>query len=219
MQHSKSLRFVKLAAIAAAISVQGVALAASPAASPDAAPTATAQQAPEQGARDHKFSRHHKAGHGHHHRQHRDAALLVPGYGALGEKAVATLALTADQQKLVADAQTAQKAARKEQFEGFKAQKQARAEQLKAGKLDPHAALKQSGEVMKKARTQRGQITDKWLAVWDSLDSSQQQKVAAHFAERASERADRMEKRAERNKAKQDKAAPKAPVAAESASS
>lgn len=220
MQHKTSPLLIKLAAIAAAISVQGVALAASPASTPDAAPAATTQNSPETSARDHK-----RFGHHHHHHQrmmrhghHGKAALLIPGYGPLGEKSVAALELTADQKKLVEEAKAAQKELRTLKFEAFKAQRQARAEQLKAGTLDPRAAIKQADEAMEKARAERGQIADKWLAVWDALSADQQKKVTAYFNDRAQKQAERMEKRAERVKARQQKA-DAAPAAADKASS
>jgi len=202
MQRTKKSLLIKLAAIAAAVSVQGVALAASPAASDAQPPAAQAEGA--------RAGYHHKKMHGphrHHGPQLHRAAMWVPGYGPLGEKTVKDLALNDNQQKLLDQAREAQKAARAEGFKAMQESRKAQLEALKSGKIDPRAALKQSQEAREKGLQERRQIDEKWLAVWDSLDDGQRQKATAHFSERAQKMADLMARHAERaGKAPREKA-------------
>lgn len=207
MQKSNTALILKLAAIAAAVSVQGVALA-QPASGPAAAKVEQTTSASPDVKRNKDAHRHHKHrrhmhGHGHHH--HHRAAMLVPGYGPLGEKTVEALNLSDDQKKLLEEARDSQKAERTERFEAMKEKRKDRLETLKSGTLDPRAALKESEDARKSALERREQITGKWLAVWDSLDEAQQKQVAQHFAQRAEHRAERMQKHAER-RAKQQSA-------------
>lgn len=209
MQKTTALT-LKLAAIAAAVSMQGIALAqpaTSPAAAPDAQQAASATpDVKRNGPMHHK---HHK--HMHRHAQQR-AAMLVPGYGPLGEKSVDALKLNDDQKKLLQEARDAQKVERGERFEAMKEKRQERVDALKAGKLDPRAALKEADSARKAAAERHEKISEKWLALWDSLDDGQQKLVAQQFAERAEKRAEFMKKHAERRAAKQDKTSDKAPA-------
>ncbi|WP_449391166.1 hypothetical protein [Eoetvoesiella caeni] len=189
---AKSPLLLKVAALAAAFSLQGAAMAAavnepSPLLIAAAEQTATTQSSDQAAA-----PRADKSMRGHHRHQHQKAAMMIPGYGGLSEAAVQTLDLNDAQSKLLADAQSAQKEARKSRYESMKAERQARAEQLKAGKIDPHAAVKQADEARGKALEARNQIAAKWFAVWDSLDTAQQQKVATLLGERAAQRGERM---------------------------
>jgi hypothetical protein len=141
----------------------------------------------------------------------RDVALWVPGYGALNREFVDTLALTASQTKLIEEAKADQKAQQDERRAAMKQARDARMEQAKTGKIDPRATLKQAEEAQQKAQAKRHEINEKWLAVWDALDSTQQAKVATQLNERAEKFAKRAEqhKQHKQDKARQDgKAAP-----------
>lgn len=215
MQKSNSTLILKLAAIAAAISVQGVALA-QPASAPAASQAEQATSGTPEARRGHHAHGHHShRGHMHRHHQHQRAVMVVPGYGPLGEKSVEALALNDSQKKLLQEAQEAQKAARSEGFEAMKEKRQARLEAFKAGKIDPRVAMKEAEAARDAMAKRRGEITDKWLAVWDSLDQAQQKQVAQQFADRAEKRNERMQRHAERQAkkaetAKQDNAAQQA---------
>lgn len=204
MHKTNSALILKLAAIAAAMSVQGIALAqpATGGAATAAEPAVSASSDAKRSGHAHK---HHKRMHRHHHHSQR-AFMMVPGYGPLGEKSVEALKLNDDQKKLLQEAQEAQKSARSERFEALKEKRQERADAFKAGKLDPRAALKESEDLRKASVEQRAAITDKWLALWDSLDDGQQKAVSEQFAERAEKRAERMKKHAERHAEKAERA-------------
>ena len=195
---------LKLAAIAAAVSMQGLALA-QPTTPAPAAPTV--EQAPsvkQDGPRKGHSHRYYKPAHGHH--AHVHAAMFVPGYGFLSQKSVAELKLNDEQKKLLQEAQDARKAQRSERIAALKEKRQKRVEALKAGQLDPRAALKDAEAAHKAAAEQHEKIAEKWLAVWDALDKDQQKLVARQFAQKADKRAEFMKKRAERRAAKQDQA-------------
>lgn len=178
---------IKAAALAAAFSLQGAAWAAAanessplPAPATQSATAAPAGQAAAAHVR--------KATRGEHSR----TALWVPGYGALSGSAVKALGLNEAQSKLLADAQAAQKDARKSRYEHMKSERKARFEQLKDGKIDPRAALEQAEAERGKTSEARKQITEKWFAVWDSLDATQQQKAATLLSERLAQRGGHM---------------------------
>ncbi|MGB3289907.1 MAG: hypothetical protein WBA83_11585 [Burkholderiaceae bacterium] len=210
MQTSKLSASLKLAAVSAALAVCGASFAAQ---SP--APAASSQESPAvvSGAHADKAGEPHKHMHKHMRRHMRDAAMWVPGYGPLGKDFVQSLALNDSQNALIDAAKAEQKEARTQRREAMRSSMKAKAEQAKAGKLDPRAALKQGEQAQEKALAERGKINEKWLAVWDALDATQQQKVAAHF----SERAEKFAKRAEKRKEHRQQAVPAA--AAEKASS
>lgn len=192
----------QIAALTAAMALGSAAYAASGAptgVSADAAKVSASTSAEHAGKSMHQRDGHHRK---HGHRHMRDAAMWVPGYGPLNKEFVDTLALNEDQLKLLEEARAERTAGRGERREAMKLAHQARLEQLKSGKLDPEAALKQKEEGMKKMLGERRKVDEKWLAVWYKLDADQQQKVAAHF----NERAEKFAKRAEQRKA--DKAKP-----------
>lgn len=190
---AKSPMLLKVAAIAAAFSLQGAALAA---AVNEPAPllVAAAEQNAATPAGQAETPRAERSMRGHHHRHSKEqrAVMMVPGYGGLSEAAVKTLGLNEAQSKLLTEAQNAQKEARKSRYEAMKTERQAQSEQLKAGKIDPHAAVKQADEARGKALEARNQITAKWFALWDSLDATQHQKVATLLAERSAQRSEHM---------------------------
>ncbi len=203
MQRTLSSVSLKLAAVTAALALCGTAYAATgdsssvPATAAAAAAQAAATAAPEQASgQHHKHGRHHKSMHGHH---MRDAALVVPGYGPLRAKFVESLALTDTQTKLVKEAQAEQKEACSARRDAMKAGKSERMEQLKSGKLDPKAALKQAEKAHDQVREERSKLNEKWLAVWDALDETQQNKIAVHLNERAEKFAKRAEKHAQKH--------------------
>ncbi|HLU20399.1 MAG TPA: hypothetical protein VKZ66_10615 [Pusillimonas sp.] len=194
MHKTNSSIAIKLAAIAAAVSLSGVALAQPSTATPAGPAVEQSGQSPDAKRHSHRSHKH-----GHMHRHHfQKAALVVPGYGALSEKAVETLKLNEAQVKLVEEAREAQKAQRKNHFASLKEQRAERLQALKDGKLDPKAALEQSQEKRKAMLDQHDKTAAKWLAVWDSLDDGQRKQVAQQFAEKAEKRAERIKKHAER---------------------
>ncbi|KAA0910936.1 hypothetical protein [Pusillimonas sp. ANT_WB101] len=217
---------LKLAAVSAAMALGGVAYAASgtgtapvDASSNQSVATQSAPAAAQQ--KDHSWGRKGEAHrHGHHRRgvKH-DVAMWVPGYGPLNKTVVDSLDLTADQTKLLNEVKTEQKQSRKTRHDAMKTQRQTQIEQLKAGKMDPKAAMQASEKAGEQAIAARQDASQKWLKVWDALDTTQRQKVAAHFSERAEKFAQRSErhkeKRAEHIKNK-DGATQSSPASAQS---
>lgn len=191
MKYLKSSPLVKLSAVMAALALQGAAWAATPADSstaPSAAPLSTTSQSDNAAAWPDKPAGHwHKAMRGHHQR----GAMWIPGYGPLDAASVQSLALNDTQNKLLKDAQATQKNLQKARHESMRDARKARLEQLKAGKVDPHAAIKKTADKGQAMINGRAEVNQKWLAVWDSLDAAQQQKVAAFLEKRAEKRAER----------------------------
>lgn len=204
MQKTNTALILKLAALAAAVSVQGVAMAQT-ASTPATAPAVqqSSSATPDVKRDGHHHKHHKRMGHHAGHHQHHRAAMLVPGYGPLGEKSVEALKLNEDQNKLLQEARDAQKAEREQRFEGMKEKREARLETLKAGKLDPRAALKDADKAREAVSERHEKISEKWLALWDSLDDGQQKLVAQQFTQRAEQRSERMKQHAERRAQKE----------------
>lgn len=204
MQRSISSVSIKLASLTAALALCGAAYAATgaEASAPMTAQTTTSATTPDASGNQ-SAHRHHKSGeHRNSMRGHmRDAAMWVPGYGPLNTKFVESLALTDSQAKLLKDAQDEQKASRSARRDAMKSARAEKQEQLKSGKIDPRATLKQTEEAHKQAYAERSKQQGKWLSVWDALDATQQQKVAAEFNERAEKFAKRAENHKHRNAA------------------
>ena len=123
--------------------------------------------------------------HGAHHQMHR-AGLIVPGYGVVSRDFVDGMGLNADQRKLIDEAREAARSQRDNRREAAKTERGARLDLFKADSLDPEA------------QAARRQIDEKWVAVWKSLDTDQQARVATHLkdrAEKAQKRADALEER------------------------
>ncbi|WP_442597821.1 hypothetical protein ACSBPU_10245 [Parapusillimonas sp. JC17] len=200
-----------LVAATAAAFVFSASHAATPAAGDTAATAAqeNSVQAEKSGQRGER--RFHKDGHHHKHMKHghADAGLWVPGYGPVSKRFVDTLSLTEQQSKVLDDARSAQKQLRADRGDGMKAAFKEKREQVKQGKIDPRAALKQADAKHEQLRAERRQIDEKWLAVWESLDQSQQDKVVAHMNERAEKLAKRMEERKDRKARSTEKPAEK----------
>ncbi len=187
MKHSKAPILAKLVVLAAALSLQGAVMAATPDAPVSAASGGTTQSAaPASASQDAPVAPHAKR----HHREKEGVSLWVPGYGPVKHKLVRSLNLNESQMKLMSDAQAAQATLMQSRRDAMKTAWQQRKEQLDAGKIDPHAALQAAdGMWQKSMSTGRQEVNQKWLAVWDSLDSTQQQKIAAYLKKRADSRA------------------------------
>jgi len=170
MNRTHSVFALKCSAVALALAFQGVALAAQPSASASPAHVAAANGAP--------------APHCGHRMSHHHPAMLIPGYGPVGQKVLAALKLDASQTQLLESARTAQKDFHQARRESMKQAWQARAGQLAAGKIDPRQALAQRQSAFRAAGDQRTQVEQKWLALWDALNPGQQQQVAAAFQKR-----------------------------------
>lgn len=148
---------------------------------------------------------HHKRGH-RHHRRMGDAAMLIPGYGPVPKDVVESLSLNAEQTALLDDAKSFIKENRKARRDQFRKTKADSSSQEAVASLDPHAAVKKHEERFDAMREVRAEGTQKWLTLWDSLESGQQQTLSEHVAtrneQRAQRRAEYKEKRAARNKDK-----------------
>jgi len=121
-----------------------------------------------------------EGGHGHGHRRPMmgRGGMLIPGLGPVSKAQLDALKLDDSQQALIQQARDAQR-------DLFKARREAGAsrhalldKQLSDGKLDPRALLSASESGRDQFRTQAGQVRDKWLAVWDSLNETQRGQVA-----------------------------------------
>lgn len=198
------------------LAILGAALAASGAA--HAAESGGAPRIHERGA--HHAFHHHHGHHGHHkgpgfhhggkgmhhgghHQMHR-AGLIVPGYGVVSRDFVDGMGLNADQLKLIDNAREAAKALRENRREAAKAERGARLDLFKADSLDPEQAMKQAEERRATAQAERRQLDEKWVAVWKSLDTGQQARVATHLkdrAEKAQKRAEKFEARRQQREA------------------
>jgi hypothetical protein len=183
MRHLKTPILAKFAVLATALALQGAAMAAAPEAPASATPGGTTQSAASAGANQAAPAVPHAKKH---HHEKKGMSLWIPGYGPVRHKLVSSLNLNDSQMKLVADAQAAQQALRQSRRDAMKTARQQRKEQLDAGKVDPHAAVQAADAMWQKAMsTGRQEVNQKWLAVWDALDSTQQQKIAAYLKERA----------------------------------
>lgn len=181
------------------IGFAGAAVANSDTAAEQAA-TPTAQASPYSGAQK-MHRRGHHAMRGHHHHRIGKAALLVPGYGPVPQDVVDSLSLTAQQSALLDDAKSFIKEQRQSRGDKYKAKRRDGATPI-ATPLDPHAALERRDERFSAMQEIRSQANRKWLAVWDSLDSKQQQTVSDYVVERSQERAERAANHREKREAR-----------------
>jgi len=143
----------------------------------------------------HLFHQRGKAMHGHAHM--RRAGLIVPGYGVVSRDFVEGMGLNESQLKLLEDARKASTDLRENHRDRMKAQRGERRERLGSA-IDPEQALKQADERREQMRAERRQLDEKWVAVWKSLDSAQQARVAEHLKQRAEKAQARADKRAEK---------------------
>lgn len=141
----------------------------------------------------------------------RQAALIVPGYGGVSRDFVEGMGLSAEQQKLVEEARKTSREFREARRQNMNAQRQARAERFNSDTLDPAQALKQADERRGEWQAQQRQVDEKWLAVWNSLDASQQARIASHLKDRAEKAQKRAEKFEERKKQRQTAPAEQGP--------
>lgn len=149
----------------------------------------------------HRYRHGHKFAHRHAHHM-ANAAMILPGYGPIPEDVVSSLSLNAQQQELVDDAKAF-----------FKDQHEARRDKIRdarsSGKdqslssLDPHARVKLRAERMAAMQQVYAEGTDKWLAVWDSLDAAQKDTLTEYVAKRHEERVKRREQWREKRAARQ----------------
>lgn len=167
-------------AVAAAFS--GSALAAT-----DAAPaTQTKATSAEASRHDGKAGKPGKEGRHHAGKQHRDAA-WIPGLGPVPKPVLDGLALNDAQQKQLTEARDAQRTLHQAMREDRKAGRATLDAQLQAGKLDPRALVQARESQRDKFRAQADGVQKQWLALWDSLDATQQGKVAEFVKQRHAE--------------------------------
>jgi len=165
----------------AAAGLSGAAVAAT-----DTAPTA-AQATQQDGQPDARQGHHHR---GHFkHGNHRGGPELrdgfwVPGVGPLSKTQVESLKLDAKQQAAFDAAKQAQGDFFKSMRENGGKRHELLATQLKSGKLDPHALTADEDAQRAQMREQSQQVRGKWLAAWDSLNSTQHQQVTDWVKER-----------------------------------
>lgn len=163
-------------AVAAAFS--GSALAAT-----DVAPASPAKATSAEARHDGKPG---KEGRHHAGKQHRDAA-WIPGLGPLPKPVLDGLALNDAQQKQLTEARDAQRTLHQAMREDRKAGRATLDAQLKDGKLDPRALIQARESQRDKFRGQADGVQKQWLALWDSLDATQQGKVAEFVKQRHAE--------------------------------
>ncbi|MEI2414682.1 hypothetical protein V8Z80_00705 [Orrella sp. JC864] len=124
--------------------------------------------------------------------------LLVPGLGPVPKQVVDTLNLNEAQQKQLAQTRASQRELGKSLREAGKSRHETLQAQLSAGKLDPRALVAENQGKREQLADERKAVQDRWLALWDSLDATQQAKVADYVKQRH----ERMAQRAEARKAK-----------------
>lgn len=191
--------------IVAAAGLSGTAVAAT-----DAAP-ATVQATKHDGKHGDRHGHHHHRHfkrHGHHH-----GGFMLPGVGPLSKKQIESLKLDEKQQAAFDGAKASQREFFKAMRENGGKRHALLATQLKNGKLDPHALIADQDTQRTALSEQSKAVRGKWLAAWDSLNSTQQQQVtdwvkARHekMEARRAKMKERHEKRAaEKAKAKADK--------------
>lgn len=144
----------------------------------------------------------HKRGHHHRHYRMGNAAMLVPGYGPVSQDVVDSLALNAQQTALLDDARSFIDEHRKSQRKQQSKATGERSPRALSTPLDPHAAVKRQAERSDTMQQLRAEGSQKWLTVWDSLDSQQQQTLSDYVVnrheQRAKRRAEHKEKRIQR---------------------
>src|SRR3546814_12392129 len=131
MLRTHSTLSLKLSAVALALAFQGAAFAAQSPAQTPPAQVAAADGACQPGSYKHHWM------HGHRH----GAAMLVPGYGPIGAKTLASLELNDSQSELLKSARAAGKDLRQARREDMKNAWKAKGQQLAYGKTDPPPAV------------------------------------------------------------------------------
>lgn len=185
--------------IVAATGMSGTVMAAS-----ETAPTAaeTKQNTDKLGERHghygDKHGHRHGGKHGYHHRAEMRDGFFVPGVGPLSKTQVESLKLDAKQQASFDEAKQAQTDMFKAMREHGGKRHELLATQLQDGKLDPHALIADEDARREKFREQSTEVRGKWLAAWDSLNSTQHQQVTEWVKERQTKLEARKAKRQER---------------------
>lgn len=158
-----------------------------------------------QGHHGHHGHHGHFKAHGFHHgdesmhgRYAERVGLIVPGYGVVSRDFVDGMGLNEAQLKLIEEARESARELRQARKDRIKSARETRAEQFKADTFNPEQALKQAQERRAQWQEERDQIDQKWLAVWNSLDSQQQARVATHLKDKAEKAQQRAEQREER---------------------
>lgn len=213
MKNTLSAHGIKLAILGAALATSAAAFAHEPG-SGQRATDRSGHHACHFGHHDAHKAQHHglhqhgksRAAHGHA-RMH-NIGMIVPGYGVVSRDFVQGMGLKDDQLKLIEEARKAGKALREGQREQFKAQRNKGVERFAAG-IDPEQALKQAEERRTQMQNQRRELDQKWVAVWNALDSDQQARVGSYLQQRAEKAQARAEKRAEKQQERRDRQAAK----------
>lgn len=138
-----------------------------------------------------------RSGHkrGVHRRQMTDAAMMLPGYGPIPKDVVESLSLDARQTELLKEAQTSMEQNYRARHGQDGKTGTSRRSLTLTGPVDPHAAVKARDERIAAMREVRAQHTQKWLAVWDALESGQQQTLSDYVVKQAEVRAERRDQR------------------------
>lgn len=134
--------------------------------------------------------------HGRHAHMER-AGLIVPGYGVVSRDFVDGMGLNDKQLALVEDARKAAKDFREGQRARMREGREGKLDRFSSA-LDPEQALKQRAEKRAAFQQERDKIDQKWVAVWQSLDSTQQARIGEHLKQRAEKAQKRIEARKER---------------------
>lgn len=168
------------------------------------APSVAAPASDAPAAESHKEGRH---GHGFHHGHRRGpmmerGGLFIPGLGPLSKAQIDALKLTDAQKKLAEEARTTQRELFKNRFKAGAERHALLDKQLAAGKLDPRALTASSDAERQQFHDRAGQVREKWLAVWDSLDEAQRKQVTDIVKARQDEMKARHEKMQERMKSR-----------------
>lgn len=167
------------------------------AATPDSAAQSSATQSSAAPASPDAKKEHRGQHRRHGHTMGRDG-MMIPGLGPVSKAQLDSLKLDTRQHGLVEQARTAQHDLFKARHEAGAGRRALLDKQLAGGKLDPRALMASSETNRDQFRTQKEQVRDKWLAVWDSLNETQRGQVAELVKARQARMKERHEQRAER---------------------
>lgn len=145
-----------------------------------------------------KHGHRHGGKHGHRHGAEMRDGFFVPGVGPLSKTQLESLKLDAKQQASFDEAKQAQTDMFKAMRENGGKRHELLSTQLKDGKLDPRALIADEDARREKFREQSAEVRGKWLAAWDSLNSTQHQQVTEWVKERQTKMEARKAKRQER---------------------
>jgi len=197
MKKTNSSRGFKIALLGAALAVSSAAMSVHAASPERFQDRAGHHMSHEHGHKAH--ARHHGHKHMHGERLYQRAGLVVPGYGVVSQDFVDGMGLNDEQLKLIEDARKAARELREDRKERFKAEREGRVDRYKSA-LNPAEALKQAEERREQAKAERRKVDEKWLAVWNSLDTAQQERIGEFLKKRAEKSQERAQKFEERKK-------------------